>query len=103
MTETKVLSVEPSLIYFKRGDDFAHYLEVSGGNVVAALKLHAAYLRADSETLLKLAERLAGVEVSASAQTHMILLEMPSMVGEELRESGLVYMSDHGDEDCEDI
>ena len=55
MKEKTILTVEPCLSMFKRGDDMNHCLEHSDNNLIEALKMYANNLQEDSITLLKIA------------------------------------------------
>jgi hypothetical protein len=102
-----IVSVEPALGIFKRGDDFAFCLENNKGDTVAALHAYAEFLHGNAAVVTAIAEALKGVEATADAGTHMIRLSIPKDVAEALAGKDLVHIDDEeewecDDEDCDD-
>jgi len=104
MDEEKVVTVEPNLGYFKRGDDFGSCLESTKGDVVEALRLHSEGLKEDAQTLSKIADALEGISATAFGDTHVITIDMPENVANKLLEDGLAHKDifEEDDEDNED-
>ena len=105
MKEKTILTVEPCLSIFKRGDDMRHCLEQSDFNVIEALKMYAKNLQEDATTLLKIAEHLTNQTVEVNADTHMISIQCSKEIAEKMIAEELVSLDEFDDEeyDEEDI
>lgn len=88
---------EINLPYFKQGDDFAHYLEESGGNAKQALEAHAQLLTAATEQLISVLRVLRSHSespeepIEIAGDVHWIRISGPDLVIDDLIAQGLVW------------
>jgi hypothetical protein len=98
-------TVQVSLGYFKQGDDLHSCLE-KAGDPQEALKAHAEQLRSVAEHLDKLAEMVAGHEISINADTHMIMMTCEEELAIKLLKADMVdedpWEEDEDDDDIDD-
>jgi len=99
MKEKTILTVEPCLSVFKRGDDMRHCLKHSDNNLIEALKMYANNLQEDATTLLKIAKHLTNQTVEVNADTHMIAIQCPKEIAEKMIAEELVSLDEFDDDE----
>ncbi len=92
--------------YFKQGDDLAHHLEKNKENVLDSLEDYWIQISSAAQTIHKTREIIKKHEkslkdVNIDAQTHMIWIDGPNKIIDELIKEGLGEEDICDCEDCE--
>lgn len=99
----KLKTVEPSIGFYKKGDDFHFCVEKCSNVLTDALIMYALDFEANAKTLRALAQELKDIpDATGDGDTHCIFLTIPETIVSDLVEKGLVYFNEEEDDDYDE-